>query len=85
MTGFPYHKVHYTSLPFRLLILTDLLYSGEKKPHMWSDEFKRKFMNAFDVINKDEECQVYSNKTRIRNTNGKVKANFWSILKGVMR
>ena len=76
MTGVPYHKVHYTSLLFSLLILTDLFYSGEKKPHMWRDEFERNVMNAFDVIDKDKGFQVESNHKKIRITNGKVKANF---------
>ena len=46
-------------------ILSHLFYQGEKKPHMWWEEFKKKLRWAFAVHNKKEKRVVYSDIMRL--------------------
>ena len=62
-------------------IITSLFYSGEKKPHMWWDEFERQLTYAFTVIDKKEGRQVYSDQMKLRTLNKKVQADFLTSLK----
>ena len=56
--------------------ITNLFYSGEKKPHMWWEEFETKLTVAFATIDKDQGRQVYSDIAKLRMLNKKVKADF---------
>ena len=46
-------------------ILNDLFYSGEKKPHMWWDEFERQLTDAFNTYNRLEKRSIHSNNMRL--------------------
>ena len=59
--------------------IESLYYSGEKKPHMWWEEFETRIVTAFAVIDKTEGRQVYSDTAKLRMLVKKVKADFWSI------
>jgi hypothetical protein len=41
-------------------ILTSLFYSGEKKPHMWWEEFEKQLTSAFTIFNHREGRVVLS-------------------------
>ena len=56
--------------------LSTLYYSGEKKPHMWWDEFETHLTKAFLTYDKKEGCEVYSNEMKLRCLIGKIDADF---------
>lgn len=58
------------------LILQNLYYHGEKKPHMWWTEFEKQLTWAFGVFDKHEKRVVFSNEQRLRTLLKKVKADF---------
>ena len=41
-------------------ILQYLFYSGEKKPHIWWDEFERQLMDVFNTYKRHEKHSVHS-------------------------
>ncbi|MCP4745298.1 MAG: hypothetical protein GY874_04025, partial [Desulfobacteraceae bacterium] len=61
--------------------LQDLFYAGEKKPHMWWDEFEVRLTNAFAVVDKDAGRQVHTDEMRLRLLNKKIEADFLSSMK----
>lgn len=56
--------------------LKNLFYSGEKKPHMWWEEFERRLQEAFIAYNKKENRVVHSNEMKLRLLMDKVNADF---------
>lgn len=58
-----------------------LFYSGEKKPHMWWEEFEQRLTMAFAVIDKREKREVYSNGMKLRILVKKISADFLSSVK----
>jgi len=62
-------------------IISSLFYSGEKRPHMWWDEFERQLTYAFTIIDKKEGRQVYSDNMKLRIVTKKVQADFLTSLK----
>jgi hypothetical protein len=61
-----------------------LFYSGEKKPHMWWEEFETRLVTAFAVIDKYEGRPVYSDTTKLRMLIKKVKADFLESTRSVI-
>lgn len=61
--------------------ITELFYLGEKKPHMWWDEFEIRLTNAFAIIDKDAGRQVHTDDSKLRMLNTKIKADFLSQMK----
>ena len=61
--------------------LQELFYAGEKKPHMWWDEFEVRLTNAFALVNKDAGRQVHTDEMKLQMLNKKVKADFLSAMK----
>ena len=53
-----------------------LFYNGEKKPHMWWEEFEKRLSTAFIVFDKKERRQVYSDEMKLRILCRKVTADF---------
>ena len=51
--------------------LQDLFYAGEKKPHMWWDEFEVRLTNAFALVDKEAGRQVHTDEMRLRMLNKK--------------
>lgn len=62
-------------------ILNSLFYSGEKKPHMWWDEFERQLQFAYAAYDKKEGRIVHSNEMKLRTLMGKVNADFLQNIK----
>lgn len=56
--------------------IDELFYAGEKRPHMWWDEFEKNLTWAFNTLDKKENRQVYSNEMKLRTLLGKIKADF---------
>ena len=61
--------------------LSSLFYLGEKKPHMWWDEFEACLVNAFVTFDKDATRQVHTNDMKLRLLNTKIRADFLSNMK----
>jgi hypothetical protein len=57
-------------------VISTLHYNGEKKPHMWWDEFERQLTKAFTMYNHKERRQVYSDEMKLRTLCNKVQADF---------
>lgn len=57
-------------------IIRSLFYSGEKKPHMWWEEFKRQLLWAYATVDRHEGRQIYSNEQKLRELVKKIKADF---------
>ena len=57
-------------------VIQNLTYTGEKKPHMWWEEFEKKLTMAFTVHDRRENRQVYSNEMKLRLLCKKVTADF---------
>lgn len=57
-------------------VLDSLYYAGEKKPHMWWEEFEKQLTLAFNAYNKKEHRQVHSNEMRLRILCRKVTVDF---------
>ena len=47
-------------------------YTGEKKPIMWWSLFERRLTNAFQVFDKKEQREVYSDQMKLRSLLGKI-------------
>ena len=61
--------------------LMELFYAGEKKPHMWWDEFEIRLTNAFALVDKDAGRVVHTDEMKLRMLNKKIKADFLSSMK----
>jgi hypothetical protein len=57
-------------------VIETLFYSGEKKPHMWWDEFEKQLTMSFAVYDKKEQRQVYSDDMKLRILCRKINADF---------
>ena len=57
-------------------VIDSLFYAGEKKPHMWWEEFEKQLTAAFAAYDKKENRQVYSDKMRLRILIKKINADF---------
>ena len=55
-------------------IIQDLFYSGERKPHMWWDEFERKLTDSFNTYDWHEKLSVHSDEQKFRILNRKINA-----------
>jgi hypothetical protein len=56
--------------------LENLFYSGEKKPHMWWEEFERQLTRAFNVYDRRANRQVFPEEMKLRMLCRKVTADF---------
>lgn len=61
--------------------LKTLFYSGEKRPHMWWEEFEKRLQEAFVTYDKRENRVVHSNDMKLRILMDKVNADFLSHIK----
>ena len=52
--------------------LKDLFYLGEKRPHMWWDEFEVRLTNAYAIVDKNAGREVYTDEMKLRTLNEKV-------------
>ena len=57
-------------------VLDSLFYSGEKKPHMWWEEFEKQLTKAFAIYDKKENRQVHSDEMKLRILCKKINADF---------
>ena len=57
-------------------IIQDLLYSGEKKPHIWCNEFEGQLMDAYNTYDRHEKRSVHSDNQKLRMLNRKINADF---------
>lgn len=64
--------------------LESLFYSGEKKPHMWWDEFEKQLNHAFIIIHKKERREVYSDAMKLRILIQKINVDFLQGVKAAM-
>ena len=53
--------------------IQSLFYAGEKKPHMWWEEFETRLVTSFAVIDKHEGREVYSDTSKLRMLAKKVR------------
>ena len=65
-------------------ILESLYYTGEKRPHMWWDEFERQLTQVFVTYNRKENRVVHSESMKLRILLKKVKADFLSNTKATI-
>ena len=65
-------------------ILQSLHYSGEKKPHMWWDEFEKQLTFAFTTYDRFEGRQVHSKEIKLRSLCRKVNADFLQVSKSTI-
>jgi hypothetical protein len=63
-------------------VISSLFYSGEKRPHMWWDEFERQLIFAYATMDKKEGRSVYSEDMKLRHLMEKVNADFLGSIKG---
>jgi hypothetical protein len=57
-------------------VLSDLFYGGERKPHMWWEEFELQLTRAFAICDRTEQRQVYSEHQKLRLLCKKINADF---------
>jgi hypothetical protein len=57
-------------------VIETLFYSGEKKPHMWWDEFEKQLTMSFAVYDKKKQREVYSDDMKLRILCRKINADF---------
>jgi hypothetical protein len=74
-------KEHYEGVGVHALdkaenVLSTLYYGGEKKPHMWWEEFEKQITSAFITYNKREGRVVHSPEMKLRILLHKVTADF---------
>jgi hypothetical protein len=77
-------KDHYEGIGFHAAlditkgesVLSNLHYGGEKKPHMWWEEFEKQLTSAFTTYNKREGRMVHSPEMKLRILLTKVTADF---------
>jgi hypothetical protein len=68
--------IHALDITKAEVILTSLFYAGEKKPHMWWEEFEKQLTSAFTIYNKREGRVVPSPEMKLRILLNKVQADF---------
>jgi hypothetical protein len=56
--------------------ISNMFYAGEKKPHMWWEEFETRLTVAFATVDKAEGRVVHSDISKLRMLNKKIKADF---------
>ncbi len=61
--------------------IQDMFYAGEKKPHMWWEEFETRLTVAFAKLDKYEGRQVHSDEAKLRLLNRKVQADFLQMVR----
>ena len=61
--------------------IQDMFYEGEKKPHMWWEEFETRLTVAFAQLDKYERKQVHSDEAKLKLLNKKVQADFLQIVR----
>ena len=64
--------------------IRSLHYSGEKKPHMWWDEFEKKLTHAFTIMDKKERRTVYSDEMKLRMLAQKINVDFLQPIKSAI-
>ena len=64
--------------------LKNLFYAGERKPHMWWDEFEKQLNRSFTIIHKNEKREVYSNEMKLRILLQKINVDFLQGVKAAM-
>ena len=64
--------------------LKNLFYAGERKPHMWWDEFEKQPSRSFMIIHKNEKREVYSNEMKLRILIQKINVDFLQGVKATM-
>ena len=57
-------------------VIENLHYTGERRPNMWWDEFERKLTMSFNMYDKKEKRQVYSDEMKLRILCRKINADF---------
>jgi hypothetical protein len=57
-------------------VIKSLFYAGEKPPHMWWSEFKKRLTRPFNAYVKGEGRIVHSDSMKIRMLIHKIKADF---------
>jgi hypothetical protein len=67
--------VHALDITKAEVILTSLFYAGEKKPHMWREEFEKQLTSAFTIYSKREGRVVHSPDKKLRILLNKVQAD----------
>ena len=65
-------------------VIETLFYSGEKKPHMWWNEFEKQLTKAFTIYDRKERREVYSDEMRLRTLTRKVNADFLQSTKSAL-
>jgi hypothetical protein len=73
--------VHALDITKAELVLSSLYYGGEKKPHMWWEEFEKQPTSAFTTYNKREGRVVHSPEMKLRTLLAKVSADFLTHVK----
>ena len=53
--------------------IQSLFYAGEKKPHIWWEEFETRLVTALAVVDKYESREVYSDSSKLRMLAKKVR------------
>ena len=62
-------------------VINDLFYSGEKKPHMWWDEFEKQLSTTFTTYDRAGQREVHLNKMKLCILNRKILADFLAATK----
>ena len=65
-------------------ILDSLFYAGEKKPHMWWEEFERQLSYAFNTYTRKEGRNVHSEEMKLRILTKKINADFLGHIKAAI-
>ena len=65
-------------------VIRSLHYSGEKKSHMWWDEFEKRLTHAFTMLDRDEGRSVYSDEMKLRMLNQKINVDFLQPMKSAI-
>ena len=65
-------------------ILDTLFYGGEKKPHMWWEEFERQLSYAFNTYTRKEGRNVHSEEMKLRILTKKINADFLGHIKAAI-
>ena len=65
-------------------VLDSLFYAGEKKPHMWWEEFEKQLTKSFAVYDKKEDRAVYSDEMKLRTLLKKINVDFLKTAKATI-
>jgi hypothetical protein len=57
-------------------VIENLQYTGERQPTMWWNEFERKLTTSFNIYDKKERRQVYSDEMKVSILCRKINADF---------